>query len=178
MVYTVLLGNYLDEIFHIANFPLLFPCVLYCLLPNWWRLIDILYSALRSPINVSYFESFHLLLAFAPSYSFRTAPARLLSLMPIASNEVFGNLFRPPDRIVRLCVSVLVYEVSKSIAFAYTTDNAIDFVFTRRDCEFFCGNLSSAFVDFVVLFVDWLVWFVHELSLYVFHRWCQSSSVD
>lgn len=43
--------------------------------------------------------------------------------------------------------------------------NATDCVFVQHVSELFCGSLFSAFIDFVVSFVDCLVCCVYDLSL-------------
>lgn len=58
------------------------------------------------------------------------------------------------------------------------TQNLIDCIFVQRVSDLFCSSLSSALVDSVVLFVNWSIWRVYQLSLCKFPRWRQCNSVD
>lgn len=72
-------------------------------------------------------------------------------------------------------VAVQGQDVSKVVAFAHMTHNLVDSVLALCISEFFCVSLSSAFIDSVVLFLDWLVLRLYELSLGEFNRLCQCS---
>lgn len=95
---------------------LIIPCVLYCILPIQWGLVDISSSTLLLSFNIGYFGTFR---------HFRVCSSTLLLHFvirsywkPIASNEVFRDVLPWLDRIFRWCVAVLPHDVPNVIAFA------------------------------------------------------------
>lgn len=93
---------------------------------------------------------------------------------PLSSNTVFG-LF---DHVFSRCIAIQAHNISSAVASVHMTHYATTCMFAWHVRKSFCASRSSSFVDFVVSFVDWFVWREYDLSLCVFHRWRQCSSVE
>lgn len=94
---------------------------------------------------------------------------------PVVRNEVLRNVLRCLHNIFRWCVAAPGHDVSNVNTFLRLTLNAMDCVFACRISVFFCGSLSSAYVEFVILLVNWFALCDYELSLCKLLRWRQCS---
>lgn len=97
---------------------------------------------------------------------------------PTARKQMFGDVRKKLECIVRFCVAVPGHVVCNVMDLAYITHNEIYFVFVRRIRELSYGRLFSVVVMFVSLFVNRLVWSVWVMSLGQFRWWCQFWLVD
>lgn len=175
IVNAVLLAGHLDKLYQIINFCIIFVRIVIlsaqsmaisryfvfviAVVRQWWS-----FQFLLSSVGLCSFKQWlHFVFRF--------------QLSPIASNKKFGDWFRRSGRVVSRCIAIAVHRLLNSIVFTHMTDNAFDCILARLVNQFLCGILSSAFVNFVILYIEWVVGTVHKLSFSVFLWWWESISV-
>lgn len=150
-------GDYSDELFKSIKYPRLLLGVLYFLLPNIWRLVDISSHILLSSDNVGYFGTYRLLLACASPTTLLPC-VFLIQWLPKASNELVWDVQGWVDRVFNWCKAIPGHCVFDISAFSNMVHNTVNGLLLNLLCTFLCGNLSSAFVIVVLLVMIVAMW--------------------